>query len=221
MYRCLSFELNNSQLFLYLTLQLDYYEGINMESQGRRVLNNQASNADYDSSTDYFDRGHLAPVSHANSRECVYASFTLTNAAPQYYSFNSGQWKVVESRMVTTLTNKCKNNSAYIVTGVVPGNIKMNNRVNVPKCFWTAYCCQTDKGLTSGAVIGINSVNNLPSYPLPVGQLERVLALHYRAWAFSLFDNNCRNNYVPVIYYNDNTLQKILDSQKECLKLEK
>lgn len=198
-------------------LQLDHYHEISMETEGRHVLINQASNRDYDSSTDYFDRGHLAPVSHANSQGCVYASFTLTNAAPQYFSFNRGQWKMVESRMVRTVTWKCRDNSAYIVTGVVSGEIYMNNRVNVPKCFWTAYCCQTDKGLTSGAVIGINSVNNLPSYPLPVDQLERVLALHYRAWAFSLFDNNCRNNYVPVIDYNYNTLQRILDSQKECL----
>nr|XP_055062674.1 endonuclease domain-containing 1 protein-like [Misgurnus anguillicaudatus] len=66
----------------------------NMGPQGSLVLNNQASNKDYEKKG--FDKGHLAPVYQANSQECADATFTLTNAAPQYGSFNRGQWRKIE-----------------------------------------------------------------------------------------------------------------------------
>nr|XP_021331620.1 uncharacterized protein LOC767704 isoform X1 [Danio rerio] len=52
---------------------------------------NQALNKDYYRSG--FDRGHLAPVYHANSQECADATFTPTNAAPQNHSFNRVEWR--------------------------------------------------------------------------------------------------------------------------------
>lgn len=101
----------------------------------------QALNKDYIKSG--HDRGHLEPVFQANSQGCADATFTLTNAAPQNPSFNRGQWRVLEEKMAKILSDQClpKNYIVYIVTGVVPGNNKINNRVNVPSHFWTAYCC--------------------------------------------------------------------------------
>ncbi|RXN30538.1 endonuclease domain-containing 1 -like protein [Labeo rohita] len=89
----------------------------------------QALNGDYENSG--FDKGHLAPVYQAQSQKCADATFTLTNAAPQNPSFNRG---------------------------VVPGNGKIKNRVNVPSHFCTAYCCldNNNKCKISSGFIGKN-----------------------------------------------------------------
>ncbi|XP_057188308.1 endonuclease domain-containing 1 protein-like [Triplophysa rosa] len=153
----------------------------------------QASNRDYQDSG--FVKGLLAPVSLANSQQCADATFTLTNAAPQDPSFNSGKWKVVESGMNKTLS-QCTG-PAYIVTGVVPGVQTINNRVNVPSHFWTAYCCQRNALLISGGVIGGNKEDLRPAH---VRQLETYLTNLYGVGYFSLFDSNCKDAlYVPVL----------------------
>ncbi|KAF4074891.1 hypothetical protein AMELA_G00228520 [Ameiurus melas] len=71
--------------------------GRNMDTESAvGNITHQAVNADYVGS--HFDRGHLAPVLHANSQNCSDATFTLTNAAPQNFSFNRGQWKSANSQ---------------------------------------------------------------------------------------------------------------------------
>lgn len=155
--------------------------------------NYQASNNDY--LTSGYDKGHLAPVSLANSQGCAEATFTLTNAAPQNPSFNRGQWRVVES-LLNKVLSSCLI-PAYVVTGVVPGNYKIKNRVNVPSYFWTAYCCQTrNNRLISGGFIGINQ--NEPPFQMNVISLEMTLTVLYNV-AFTVFDNNCRNAFYELI----------------------
>ena len=45
-----------------------------------------------------FDRGHLAPAGDmAWSKEAMEESFYMSNISPQYYSFNRGAWKKLES----------------------------------------------------------------------------------------------------------------------------
>nr|XP_055061974.1 endonuclease domain-containing 1 protein-like isoform X2 [Misgurnus anguillicaudatus] len=176
------------------------FAGINMELKGRRVLNKQATNKDYKNSG--YDKGHLAPVYHADSQPYANATFTLTNAAPQLGSFNKQWFHKVESNMVETVKKHCTQNTAHIVTGVVPGidNIFINDKVRVPSHFWTAYCCknQTNK-LISGGVIGGNSQGSTID-PKTVKNLETDLKTGYSVRSFLLFDNNCRDAaYVPVI----------------------
>ncbi|XP_037399674.1 endonuclease domain-containing 1 protein-like [Pygocentrus nattereri] len=99
-------------------------------------IQNQAVNKDYYKSG--YDRGHLAHVYHSKSQSCF-----LTNTAPQHCSFNKGQWKETEIKVADILNKSCLPNSAFIVTGVVPGYIEppLKNRVIIPSHFWTAYCC--------------------------------------------------------------------------------
>nr|XP_055062672.1 endonuclease domain-containing 1 protein-like [Misgurnus anguillicaudatus] len=177
--------------------QLDNYQGINMDLKGRRVLNNQASNEDYQNSG--YDKGHLAPVYHAASQACAEATFTLTNAAPQLGSFNKQWYRKVEKNMVSTVGKHCRPNTAHIVTGVVPGNIKIKNRVRVPSHFWSAYCCKNKSNkLISGGVIGSNSQGSIID-PKTVKNLETDLKNLYAVGSFFLFDNNCGHaTYVPV-----------------------
>ncbi|XP_058637935.1 endonuclease domain-containing 1 protein-like [Onychostoma macrolepis] len=128
-----------------------------VKKQGRGAR--QALNGDYEKSR--FDKGHLAPVYQANSQICADATFTLTNAAPQNPSFNRGQWRVLEGNIAKELSDQCLPNkySVYIVTGVVPGNNNINNRVKVPSHFWTAYCCldNNNKCQISRGFIGENT----------------------------------------------------------------
>ncbi|XP_072513550.1 endonuclease domain-containing 1 protein [Salminus brasiliensis] len=151
---------------------------------------NQAVNADYENTG--FDKGHLAPVYHARSQSCSDATFTLTNAAPQNKSFNRGQWKVTESTVAKALTQRCKRNSAYIVTGVVPDYNRppLKNRVRVPSHFWTAYCClDNNRRVTaSSGFLGVNV--NVPVQEMPVAYLEGNLTNLY-ATQFSVFGLNC------------------------------
>ncbi|KAL7868949.1 hypothetical protein SRHO_G00103330 [Serrasalmus rhombeus] len=96
----------------------------------------QASNKDYENSK--YDRGHLYPVCHAPSPEAVQSTYTLTNAAPQKCDFNKMWYHRVENKVRETL-KKCPQNTAYIVTGVVPSDTEKMGAVTVPSHYWTAY----------------------------------------------------------------------------------
>ncbi|KAM7382814.1 hypothetical protein PAMP_002521 [Pampus punctatissimus] len=152
----------------------------------------QALNGDYTSTT--YDKGHLVPVQHQQSQSCADATFTLTNAAPQHNTFNRGQWKAAEGRTAVTLTINCLNRgfSAYIITGVVPGNININARVNIPKYFWSAYCCvdNNDRPQLSNAYYGNNDATNKVT-PITVANLDIMLGRDYQSPGFELFPNHC------------------------------
>ncbi|XP_067258853.1 endonuclease domain-containing 1 protein-like [Chanodichthys erythropterus] len=149
----------------------------------------QALNGDYKDSG--YHKGHLAPVYHAESQSCADATFTLTNAAPQNSSFNSGQWRALERNIAQYLTEQClpKKLSVFIVTGVVPGTTKpLNNRVNVPSHFWTAFCCldQNNRCQISDGFIGVNE--NITPLNITVNDLETDLAKLYNVNPFKVFN---------------------------------
>ncbi|KAI4881854.1 hypothetical protein NFI96_026640 [Prochilodus magdalenae] len=149
----------------------------------------QANDEDYDKSG--YHRGHLAPVYQARSQTCSDATFTLTNAAPQNPSFNSGQWRVTEALVADILGKNCLGNSAYIVTGVVPGSGTLKNRVRVPSHFWTAYCCLGNnlQKITSGGFIGENKNDAVQN--MTVTALEGKLK-HLYGQAFLIFGGSLR-----------------------------
>uniref|UniRef100_A0A9J8BZR1 Endonuclease domain-containing 1 protein n=2 Tax=Cyprinus carpio TaxID=7962 RepID=A0A9J8BZR1_CYPCA len=162
-------------------------EGPNMVHDRSRQSSHQAVTDDYKHSG--FDRGHLAPVYLASSQDCADATFTLTNAAPQNPSFNSGKWRTLEEKISNELTKRClsKKNTAYIVTGVVPGKNKIKGKVNVPSHFWTAYCCldHNKECQISRGFIGKN--RNLTPKNITVNELQRSLENLYKVKSFQLF----------------------------------
>ncbi|XP_050959645.1 endonuclease domain-containing 1 protein-like [Labeo rohita] len=163
---------------------MKFEKDVNIKTLG----DHQALNKDYKKSDR--DKGHLEPVFQASSQGCADATFTLTNAAPQNPSFNRGQWRDLEKEMAANLSNQCKlPNTAYIVTGVVPGESKINNRVNVPSHFWTAYCCldNNKKCKISGGFIGENVGANVTLNKKTVKNLEKELATLYNIKSFKLF----------------------------------
>ncbi|KAA0713586.1 hypothetical protein E1301_Tti019623 [Triplophysa tibetana] len=170
----------------YIEPQLDgNNEGPDMASKCTKAVTcggKQALNEDYLNSG--YDKGHLAPVYQASSQQCAKATFTLTNAAPQNPSFNRGKWRITEENIAKYLNNNCNLYSNYLVTGVVPGIVKMgkNMDVNVPSHFWTAFCCldNNNKCRFSGGFIGEN-MNN-PVKQMNVSNLETDLAKLYKPY---------------------------------------
>ncbi|KAF4119044.1 endonuclease domain-containing 1 protein-like [Onychostoma macrolepis] len=168
----------------------------------------QALNGDYENSL--YDRGHLAPVYQAQSQSCAKATFTLTNAAPQNPSFNRGQWRALERNIAKELSDQCLPNkySVYIVTGVVPGNNNINNRVTVPSHFWTAYCCldNNNKCQNLELVRFIGKNENIGPDNISVACLEAELEKLYEVTSFKLFNTSENNenklfqNKAPVSY---------------------
>lgn len=70
-----------------------------------------------------FDKGHLNPA-HINSfdKQHVLATFTYSNAVPQYSHFNRGPWSSYEDKIVSYVTAQCagqRGSSAvmYLLTG--------------------------------------------------------------------------------------------------------
>jgi len=55
-----------------------------------------------------FDKGHL-DAAHINSfsKDHVLATFTYSNAVPQYSHFNRGSWSSFENKIVNYVTDKC------------------------------------------------------------------------------------------------------------------
>lgn len=152
----------------------------------------QALKEDYRNSN--YDKGHLVPVFHQNSQSCVDATFTLTNAAPQFPSLNRGQWKAKERDVAKKLTANCLNRGfqAYIVTGVVPGNTYINNKVNVPWYFWSAYCCvdNNNRPQLSGAYFALNYINQVNE--ISIADLDAALGRDYSTSGFQVFSGQCK-----------------------------
>ena len=165
-------------------------EGTVRTGLGRR----QAVNDDYTGTTGVYDKGHLLPVKHRDSQSCAVATFTLTNAAPQHKTFNRGQWRAKEAQVANRLTTECLNRGfhAYIVTGVMPGNAYINGRVNVPKYFWSAYCCgdNNDRPKLSGAFYGKNDHTNRVK-SISIASLDARLKRAYGYTGFQVFSDKC------------------------------
>ncbi|XP_028828303.1 endonuclease domain-containing 1 protein-like [Denticeps clupeoides] len=147
---------------------------------------NQSLNKDFNSTLPHYEKGHLYPVCHTDNQPCAYATFTLTNAAPQTSSNNKKWYIYVEKNVTTELKKNC--NTAHIVTGVVPGSEWMNRRVNVPSHFWTAYCCTGKQG---AFLAQTNPRTTYKPQNLTVEHLNLILTSLYGSM-FEVFGSVCK-----------------------------
>ncbi|XP_067217572.1 endonuclease domain-containing 1 protein-like [Chanodichthys erythropterus] len=117
---------------------------------GMSAFPNQANNGDY-VNKEHVNRGHLFPCCHAADQDTAESTFTLTNAVPQYTTFNGGSWSVMEQKVKSTMDSKCRDEKnennilAYVLTGAVsntrtPPHL-LKNKVNIPSDMWTVFCC--------------------------------------------------------------------------------
>ncbi|XP_051526746.1 endonuclease domain-containing 1 protein-like [Myxocyprinus asiaticus] len=102
---------------------------------------NQSSYDDYKNNTEELSRGHLFPSCHAPDESTANSTFTLTNIVPQYKSFNTGSWNIMEKNTTKLMDKNCQG-PAFVLTGAVPSSErKLKGRVNIPTKMWTAFCC--------------------------------------------------------------------------------
>ncbi|XP_052388571.1 endonuclease domain-containing 1 protein-like [Carassius gibelio] len=107
---------------------------------------NQACTENY-WNKEYLNRGHLFPHSHTADEDTSKSTFTLTNIVPQKISFNGGSWNNMENKVKAIMDFYCRDEKdsnkvlAYVLTGAVPGQNKLNEKVNIPSHMWTAFCC--------------------------------------------------------------------------------
>ncbi|XP_018427898.1 PREDICTED: endonuclease domain-containing 1 protein-like [Nanorana parkeri] len=123
----------------------------------------QAVDYDYGSKTDpnkpttatKYTRGHLNPCGHHKEKENFLSTFTLTNVVPMVAELNNGEWSKYETEMIS-ISAGC--DKMYVVTGAVPGNNKLNDRVTIPSYVWNAYCCVDgfSEPIKSGGAIAAN-----------------------------------------------------------------
>ena len=83
------------------------------------------------------------------------ATYTLTNAAPQYVASNSGPWQIFETKIREYAKNTCgsrtRHGTLYLLTGTSDYGLADNRNRNlfqaggvklaIPRTVWTAGCC--------------------------------------------------------------------------------
>ncbi|KAE8619463.1 hypothetical protein XENTR_v10009796 [Xenopus tropicalis] len=135
---------------------------------------------------------NVEPQGHHGKGDGQEATCTLTNVVPQTKKLNGEIWKKYETEM-TDIAKTCT--EMFVVTGIVPGNNRLNARVNIPSHVWSAYCCIGKKGKpTSGAALA--SVDEtIPLEHKPVMELEKhlkVLLKDFNKSNLNVFKDNCR-----------------------------
>ncbi|XP_077101550.1 endonuclease domain-containing 1 protein-like [Siphateles boraxobius] len=167
----------------YIEPQLDGDPEQCMAPKGRKTINNQAVNSDYDNSN--YDRGHLYPVQHTHDPLSMLATSTLTNAAPQDSAFNRVQWKNHERNVINDLAS-CVS-LPYVVTGIVPdtNKPKLKLNVNFSKYYWRATCCLKNGVYTGQGYYGPDSSNVVQT--LSIKALQTQLAKDYNVNSVIIF----------------------------------
>ncbi|XP_078533275.1 endonuclease domain-containing 1 protein-like [Lissotriton helveticus] len=183
----------------YLEPMLSDLNSTNMEKPSSSVLRDhlevipesQAVNDDYRNSG--YTRGHLNPSQHHSSKAQV-ATFTYTNMAPQESKLNSGTWNQYENYLKVNVLPACR--ETHVLMGVVPSGsepgqgVWIKERVNVPRYFWSAYCCvHKGGGWVAEARLGLNA-SPFVVKTLTVSQLEEVLSWEF-GQSVMIFPSHC------------------------------
>ncbi|XP_056597784.1 endonuclease domain-containing 1 protein-like [Triplophysa dalaica] len=175
---------------------------------------NQATDEDYNQSETqkhWVNRGHLFPCCHAVDAGTARSTFTYTNIVPQKISFNGGSWNRMELKTVEVMSEDCRDKLdqnkilAHVLTGAVPGNSKLNERVNIPSFMWMTFCCykSSTSSWSSQAYWAPNQdeeINNVTISEISLERLQELLSIEWLNIT-QLFTNSCTdklNNSTPL-----------------------
>ncbi|XP_020856364.1 endonuclease domain-containing 1 protein [Phascolarctos cinereus] len=139
-------------------------------------------------STDYLDsdyqKGQLY-LSSLNSDDFQVATYTLTNAAPMTQSLRERWYMNVNSLMDLALAPYCGNgDDLYVITGAVPSDHRVKDKVSVPDFVWLAACCAAPGGWAMGFIKHMRDGDIIED--VMVKDLEKLLPS-----GTQLFQNNC------------------------------
>ncbi|XP_008592191.1 PREDICTED: endonuclease domain-containing 1 protein [Galeopterus variegatus] len=144
--------------------------------------NKQALNTDYLDSD--YQRGQLYPF--PLSSDFQVATFTLTNSVPMTQSFQERWYMNLNSLMDRALIPQCGNGEdLYIITGAVPSDRKVKDKVTVPEFVWLAACCAVPGGGWAMGFIKHTRDSDIIE-DVMVKDLEKLLPFNPQ-----LFQNNC------------------------------
>ncbi|XP_056432218.1 endonuclease domain-containing 1 protein-like [Gadus chalcogrammus] len=142
-------------------------------------IDDQATEEEYSGARnpDDYQKGHLFPVSHANTEEDQKSTYKLTNSVPQVGSFNVGRWKVLEGNFKKFMDENCihdttKQVEAFVITGAISEGDKKLGTITVPDSLWTAFCCKVGKVTFQKAAWDTNIENN--GHKIPFQTLEEL-----------------------------------------------
>ncbi|XDV33825.1 hypothetical protein PO909_004093 [Leuciscus waleckii] len=160
---------------------------------------NQAINEDFFNNY-RLNRGHLFPSGHAADELTAESTFTLTNIVPQKISFNAGSWNRMEREISDIMNKHCYDNNnkvlAHVLTGAIPGNNKLNEKVNIPSYMWTAFCCynSADRSWVSQAYWALNKEERTDEEKtISKKSLKELQEFLSQKWVnnVQLFESNC------------------------------
>ncbi|KTF79235.1 hypothetical protein cypCar_00036756 [Cyprinus carpio] len=159
---------------------------------------NQAISEDYQNNNYNVNRGHLFPCRHAADVVTAESTFTLTNAVPQKKSFNELSWSRMEDE-TKNIMSTCKNNNnevlAHVLTGAIPGDSKLKEKVNIPSYMWMAFCCYNsmEKKWVSQAYWAENIEEDSKNKTIDKKSLQEIQEFLGKAWVknVQLFKKDC------------------------------
>lgn len=163
---------------------------------------NQAIDEDYYYNKCNVNRGHLFPSCHSPDKVVARSTFTMTNTVPQKESFNSGSWNRMEIKTKDMMGEYCRDEMdqnkilAHVLTGAVPGNNKLNDKVNIPSFMWMTFCCykSSSESLISQAYWAPNQdenqADNVTIKEITLQELQDLLSSQW-VKNTQLFDNKC------------------------------
>ncbi|XP_062052881.1 endonuclease domain-containing 1 protein [Lepus europaeus] len=144
---------------------------------GKQALNTDYLDSDY-------QRGQLYPFSLSSDGQM--ATFTLTNSVPMTQSFQERWYMNLNSLMDQALAPQCGNGEdLFIITGAVPSNHKVKDRVTVPEFVWLAACCAVPGGGWAMGFVKHTQDDDIIE-DVMVKDLEKLLPFNPQ-----LFQNNC------------------------------
>ncbi|XP_023081413.1 endonuclease domain-containing 1 protein isoform X1 [Piliocolobus tephrosceles] len=142
----------------------------------------QALNTDYLDSD--YQRGQLYPFSLSSDLQV--ATFTLTNSAPMTQSFQERWYVNLHSLMDRALTPQCgSGEDLYILTGTVPSDYRVKDKVAVPEFVWLAACCAVPGGGWAMGFVKHTRDSDIIE-DVMVKDLQKLLPFNPQ-----LFQNNC------------------------------
>ncbi|MGH0163772.1 UNVERIFIED_CONTAM: hypothetical protein FKN15_063162 [Acipenser sinensis] len=156
-----------------------------------KVKGSQAVDQDY--SDTLYTRAHLNPNGHNTVTDAKAATFTLTNAVPQIQALNKLWAEQYENNMQYFINSvaygQCP--SAYVLTGAIPSNNKMNERVTIPSSIWSAFCCVNNGNPTGSMAFWLENDPNVTDIEImTLRALQNKLGRRLKAQV-TLFQNDC------------------------------
>lgn len=145
------------------------------------------------------DRGHLIPNALMNQNEdAAKATFTLTNVAPQYSTFNQQAWNQLECMVRKFMEEEINNEDVWILVGTYGKDRTMNgsdnskNNVDIPEFYWHAFCYTDGSNNTySWVYMQKNASNQSQSSGDNFMSVSTFSNTYYGRAA--IFDNACQN----------------------------